>query len=143
VGAAITSELLVGTVQPVTESLGLSEFFVGVVIVALVGNAAEHFSAVQMAWRNQMETTLAIATGSSTQIALFVAPILVFASLVLGHPMDLIFEPLELAILGLATAIYAYIAIDGESNWLEGVQLVGIYAIAALAFFLIPVNAPS
>lgn len=137
-GAALSSELLVSAVEPVTRQLGWSEFFVGVIIVPLVGNAAEHFSAVQMAWRNRLDAGLAIAAGSSTQIALFVAPVLVFLSLLLGHPMDLIFTPLELALLGVTTAIFAYICLDGESNWLEGVQLLALYAIAALVFFMLP-----
>jgi Ca2+:H+ antiporter len=139
VGAAVCSEIMVSTVESVTQQLGWSEFFVGVVIVAVIGNAAEHFAAVQMAWKNRLDVSLSITAGSSTQIALFVAPVLVFASLVLGHPMDLVFTPLELAILGITTAIFAYISIDGESSWLEGVQLLGIYTIAAIAFFLIPV----
>jgi Ca2+:H+ antiporter len=140
VGAAVSSEILVGAVQPVTAQFGWSEFFVGVIVVALVGNAAEHFSAIVFAWRNRLDVTLAIAAGSSTQIALFVAPVLVFLSLALGHPMDLIFEPLELAILGLSTALFAYICIDGESNWLEGFQLLAIYFMAAVVFFLVPVH---
>jgi Ca2+:H+ antiporter len=139
VGAAVASELLVDAVHPVTEQLGWSEFFVGVIVVALVGNAAEHFSAVQFAWRNRPEVTLAITTGSSMQLALFVAPVLVLLSPALGHPMDLVFVPLELAILGLTTAIFAYICLDGESNWLEGVQLLAIYLMAAFAFFFLPV----
>src|SRR5262249_52450917 len=113
--------------------------FVGVIVVALVGNVAEHFSAVQFAWRNRPEVTLAITTGSSMQLALFVAPVLVLLSGPLGHPMDLLFEPLELAILGLTTAIFAYICLDGESNWLEGFQLLVIYVMAAVAFFFLPV----
>ena len=136
--AAIGSELLVGTIGPVTKQLGLSELFVGVILVPIVGNAAEHVSAVQQAWRNRLETTLAIAAGSSTQIALFVAPTLVFVSLLLGHPLDLVFSGLELTVLGLATAIFAYVSLDGESNWLEGVQLLALYVMAALAFFVIP-----
>jgi len=142
VGAAVSSEVLVSAVEPVSGQFGLSEFFVGAVVVALVGNAAEHFSAVQMAWRNRLDVSLAITAGSSTQIALFVAPLLVFASILLGHPMDLIFVPLELAILGVATALFAYISVDGESNWLEGVQLLAIYLIAGFAFFLVPIQHP-
>jgi Ca2+:H+ antiporter len=138
VGAAIGSELLVGTIEPVTKQLGLSEQFVGVIVVPIVGNAAEHVSAVQQAWRNRLETTLAIAAGSSTQIALFVGPALVFLSLLLGHPLDLLISGLELTVLGLATAIFAYISLDGESNWLEGIQLLALYFMAALAFFVIP-----
>lgn len=141
VGAAVSSEVLVGAVEPVTAQLGWSEFFVGVIVVALVGNAAEHFSAIQMAWQDRLDVTLAIAAGSSTQIVLFVAPVLVFLSVLVGHPMDLIFTPLELTILGLAAAIFAYICLDGESNWLEGVQLLSLYLIAAFAFFFLPVPA--
>ncbi|MGE3269033.1 MAG: calcium/proton exchanger [Chloroflexota bacterium] len=139
-GAAVSSELLVRTVEPVSRDYGISEFFVGVIIVPIVGNAAEHFSALQMAWNNRLDVTLAIAAGSSTQIALFVAPALVFASLLLGHPMSLIFRPLELVILGLATAIFAFISLDGESNWLEGVQLLAIYVMAGMAFFFLPMS---
>ena len=139
-GAAWASEMLVGTVEPVTQQFGWSEFFVGVIVVAIVGNAAEHFSAVQFAWKNRLDLTLGIAAGSSTQVALFVAPVLVFASVLLGHPMDFIFQPLELAILVISTSIFAYICIDGESNWLEGVQLLAIYLMAGIVFFLIPVQ---
>ena len=92
----------------------------GAIVVPIIGNAAEHVSAVQQAWRNRLETTLAIAAGSSTQIALSVGPTLVFLSLLLGHPLDLVFSGLELTVLGLATAIFAYVSLDGESNWLQG-----------------------
>ncbi len=138
-GAVVASELLVGTVETVTIQLGWSEFFIGVIVVPIIGNAAEHFSAVQMAWRDRLDVTFAIVVGSSTQIALFVAPLLVFLSLALGHPMDLVFQPLELVILGLATAITAYINLDGESTWLEGAQLLALYLMAAIAFFFLPV----
>ncbi|HLH25374.1 MAG TPA: calcium/proton exchanger [Chloroflexota bacterium] len=138
-GAAISGDLLVDSVEPVIAQLGWSELFVGVIIVPLVGNAAEYFSAVQMAWRDRLDVTLSIAAGSSTQVALFVAPVLVFLSLALGHPMDVIFTPLELAILGLATAIFAYVSMDGKSNWLEGMQLLAVYLVAVLAFYFLPV----
>lgn len=137
-GAAVAAELLVSTIEPVTKQFGWSEFFVGVIIIPIVGNAAEHFSAVQMAWRDRLDVTLGIAAGSSTQIALLVAPLLVFISLLMGHPMNLIFHPLELTLLGLSTAIFAYISIDGKSNWLEGVQLMAIYLIAGFVFFFLP-----
>jgi Ca2+:H+ antiporter len=140
VGAAVVSEALVGVIEPVTAQLGWSEFFVGVIVVALIGNAAEHFSAVSFAWRNHPDVTLAITADSSTQVALFVAPLLVLLSIPLGHPMDLVFVPLELAILGLTTAIFAYICLDGESNWLEGVQLLALYLMAAAAFFFLPIT---
>lgn len=134
-GAAVSSEILVGSVSAVTHQLGWTEFFVGVILVPIIGNAAEHFSAVRFAWRGQVDASLAIAAGSSTQIALFVAPLLVFLSIPLGNPMNLLFAPLELAILGLTAAIFAYISVDGEVHWLEGVQLLAVYLIAAVSFF--------
>lgn len=133
------SELLVRTVEPVTHALGWSEFFVGLIVVPLIGNAAEHFSAVTMAMKNRVDVTMAIAAGSSTQIALFVAPLLVFLSLLLGHPMDLVFVQFELVVLGLTTAIFAFIGLDGSSNWLEGAQLLALYLIVAVVFFFLPV----
>jgi Ca2+:H+ antiporter len=135
------SELLVRTVEPVTHQLGWSEFFVGIIIVPLIGNAAEHFSAVVFAGKNRVDLTMAIAAGSSTQIAMFVAPILIFLSLVLGHPMDLVFEVMELLVLGLTTLIFAFVALDGRSNWLEGVQLLALFVIIAVVFFFLPVGA--
>ncbi len=140
--AAIAGKILTSVVEPVTRGLGWSEFFVGVMVVSTVGNISEYFSAVRMAWRNRLNVTLSIAAGSSTQVALFVAPVLVLVSPFLGHPLNVIFTPLELAILGMATAIFAYISIDGETNWLEGVQLLGVYALAAIAFFLLPLTEP-
>ncbi len=135
---ALVSELLVRTVEPVTHALGWTELFVGVILVPMIGNVAEHFGAVIVAWKNNMDLSLAIAAGSSTQIALFVAPLLVLVSLALGHPMDLVFVPMELLVLGLATAIFAYISQDGESTWLEGVQLLAVYLMAGLVFYLLP-----
>jgi Ca2+/H+ antiporter len=107
---------------------------------SIIGNAAEEYSAVLMAWRNRLNVSLGIAAGAGTQIALFVAPVLVFLSFALGHPMALVFTPLELVILGLATALFGYISLDGESNWLEGVQLLAIYLMAGLAFFFVPLH---
>ncbi|HYU17324.1 MAG TPA: calcium/proton exchanger [Chloroflexota bacterium] len=135
----IVSEVLVRTVEPVTRDLGWSEFFVGVIIVPLIGNAAEHFSAVTMAAKNRIDVTMGIAAGSSTQIAVFVAPLLVFISLLLGHPLDLVFHQMELLALGLTTAIFALIAMDGRSNWLEGTQLLALYLMIACAFFFLPI----
>ncbi|MFQ5594338.1 MAG: calcium/proton exchanger [Anaerolineae bacterium] len=132
------SEILVGAVEPVVESLGITEFFLGIIIVPLVGNVAEHLVGVQAAVKNRMDLSLAISLGSSMQIALFVAPLLVFVSIALGHPMDLIFNPFELASLGFAVLIAALIALDGESNWLEGAQLLAVYMIIGLAFFFLP-----
>ncbi|RME48875.1 MAG: calcium/proton exchanger [Chloroflexi bacterium] len=133
------SEILVGAVEPVVEAVGVTEFFLGIIIVPLVGNVAEHIVGVQTAVKNRMDLSLAISLGSSMQIALFVAPLLVFLSPLLGHPMDLIFNTFELVSLGFAVLIAALIALDGESNWLEGAQLLAVYAIIALAFFFLPV----
>ncbi len=132
------SELLVARIEGVIHQLGLSELFVGVMLVPLFGNVAEHFSAVQFAYRGKLDTTLAIAAGSSTQIALFVAPLLVLAGLALGHPLTFLFHPLEIAVLVGSAAIFAFICLDGESNWLEGVMLLGLYTMAGAAFFLSP-----
>ncbi|MCC6176956.1 MAG: calcium/proton exchanger [Chloroflexi bacterium] len=134
----VVSELLVRTVEPVTHQFGWSEFFVGIIIVPLIGNAAEHFSALTFASKNRMDVTMAIAAGSSTQIALFVAPFLVFLSLLLGNPLDLVFTQMELLVLGLTTAIFAFVALDGRSNWLEGVQLLALYLIVGVVFFFLP-----
>lgn len=141
VGAAVAGEVLVDTVKAVTTQLGWSEFFVGVIIVAVVGNAGELFGAIRMAWHDRLNVSLAIGAGSSMQVALLVAPVLVFLSLILGHPLDLVFRPVELVIIGLATAIFAYISIDGRSNWLEGAQLLALYLMAAVVFFFLPLPA--
>ena len=113
----------------------LSPFFVGVIIIPTIGNVAEHLVAMQLAWRNRIEFSLAVAFGSSLQVALFVAPVLVLLGLVVGQPMDLAFPALEVAAVGVAVAISALVALDGESNWLEGLLLVAIYAILAVTFF--------
>ncbi len=139
-GIAWLSEVLVGSVDHVTENLGLSEFFVGIIIVPIVGNVAEHLVAVQVAMKNRMELSLAISLGSSLQIALFVAPVLVFISLLMGNPMDLIFNQFELIALAAASLIAALVALDGESNWLEGTQLLMVYLILAIAFFFLPTS---
>lgn len=135
---AILSEILVEAVEPLIRAQGLTELFVGVIIVPIIGNAAEHLVAVEMAWKNKAELSLGIAMGSSVQIALFVAPLLVFIALALGQPMTLLFNPVELAALGASVVIAALIALDGESNWLEGAQLLLVYVILALAFFFLP-----
>lgn len=132
---ALLSEFLVGSVEHVTESLGLSEFFLGIILVPIVGNVAEHIVAVQVAIKNKMDLSLSIAIGSSLQVALFVAPVLVFFGLLLGHPLALEFSRLELVSLGAAALIAAFISLDGESNWLEGTMLLVVYTILALAFF--------
>jgi Ca2+:H+ antiporter len=141
IGVAIVSELLVGAVTEAAHSLGMSELFVGVVVVALVGNAAEHYSAVVMAGEDQMDAAIAIAIGSSTQIALFVAPALVFLSyLIAPAPMDLLFTTFEIVAIALAVLSIAFIAHDGETHWMEGVQLLAVYIILALGFFFLPVS---
>ena len=140
VGTAIVSEVLVDAVDPVTLQFGWTELFVGVILIPIVGNAAENWAAVRAAWRNHVDLTLGITAGSSTQIPLFVAPVLIFASLALGRPMTLVFEPLELMVLALSTAIFAYVSLDGESHWLEGVLLLALYLMTAAVFFLDPVG---
>jgi Ca2+:H+ antiporter len=132
------SEVLVGAVEGASHALGLTEVFVGVIVVAIVGNAAEHSTAVLMAWKNQADLAVGIAMGSALQIALFVAPVLVFASLLRAHPMDLLFSPLEVVAVILAVILARMVAEDGESNWLEGAMLLMIYAILGVAFFFLP-----
>ncbi len=134
---ALMSEFLVGSLGPAIASLGLSEAFVGLILVPIIGNAAEHSSAVMFALRDKVDVTLEIAIGSSTQIALFVAPALVFVSLAVGHPMDFVFSTFEVAAVALSTFLVFMISIDGRSNWLEGAQLVGAYAIMAISFYFI------
>jgi Ca2+:H+ antiporter len=139
VGVAYLSELLVGAVEPVVLSLGISEFFLGIILIPIVGNVAEHLVAVKVAIQNQMDLSVEIAVASSLQIALFVAPVLVFLSLAMGNPLTLIFNQFELLALILGVLITALVAFDGESNWLEGAALVAVYVILALGFFLLPV----
>lgn len=134
---ALLSEFLVGAVEPVTEALGLSEFFLGIILMPLVGSAAEHFVAVQVALKNKMDLSLSIAIGSSLQIALFVAPLLVFISLALGHPMPLEFTLYEVLAVAAAAIIAAFVSLDGESIWLEGAMLLVLYVILAVAFFFL------
>jgi Ca2+:H+ antiporter len=144
-GVAWMSELLVGALSGAARALGMSDLFVGVVVIAIIGNAAEHFSAVLMAARNKMDAAIAITIGSSTQIALFVAPVLVFASYAIAPaPMDLLFTEFEVVAVGLSVLAIALIAHDGETHWMEGVQLLAVYAILALGFYFLPakVNAP-
>lgn len=137
-GTALMSEVLVGAVEHATETLGMTELFLGIIVIPLVGNVAEHLVAVQVAAKNQMELSLGIALGSSIQIALFVAPLLVFISLLFDHTLLLIFNTFELAALFAASLVAALIALDGESNWLEGAMLLAIYLLFGLAFFFLP-----
>jgi Ca2+:H+ antiporter len=134
---ALMSEFLVSSLEPALRALGLSELFVGLILIPVIGNAAEHSSAVMFALRNKVDVTLEIAIGSSTQIALFVAPVLVFISLAVGHPMDFVFSTFEVAAVGLSALLMTLISLDGESNWLEGAQLVGAYVIMAISFFFV------
>jgi Ca2+:H+ antiporter len=134
---ALEAEFLVSSLEPALEDLGLSEFFVGLIVIPIIGNAAEHSSAIMFALRNKVDVTLEIAIGSSTQIALFVAPALVFISLFVGHPMDFVFSTFEVAAVALSTVLVFMISSDGRSNWLEGAQLTGAYAIMAISFFFV------
>ena len=138
VATGVMSDVLVGALEPAAESLGMTQVFVGVILVALVGNAAEHSTAVMVAMKNQMDLAFSIAVGSSLQIAMFVAPVLVFASYLIGPPLDLIFTPFEVAAVTLSVLIVGFVAMDGESHWMEGVMLVGVYVILAIAFFFLP-----
>jgi Ca2+:H+ antiporter len=135
---AFLSEFLVGSIEAARKSLGLTETFVGVIVVAVIGNAAEHSTAVWAAMKNKMDLSLGIATGSSVQVALFVTPVLVFASYAFGRPMDLEFSLPEIVAIGLSAWIVAEIGGDGETNWLEGVQLLSVYLILAILFFYLP-----
>lgn len=138
VGVAIESELLVHAATEATKTLGLTQTFLGLIVVPIIGNAAEHATAIVVARKNKMDLALQIALGSSTQVALLVAPILVFAGVVLGRDMDLVFTPFEVLALGLATGVTAIITLDGESHWFEGVQLLAVYGMVAVgAFFLV------
>ena len=132
---AVLSEILVASIEPFIDSFGLSAFFVGVVIIPTIGNLAEHLVAVQLAVKDKMEFAMAVAYGSSLQVALFVAPVLVIIGALLGQPMDLVFTPLEVAAVAAAVGISALIALDGESNWLEGALLTLVYLILAISFF--------
>ena len=133
---AIESEFLVNGIEPITQSLGWSEFFVGIILIPIVGNAAEHSTAVVMARKNKMDVSLEIAIGSSLQIILFVAPVLIFLSL-LFTPMSIVFNPFELVALIASVLIANRVSQDGESNWLEGIQLIAVYAIIAASFFIL------
>jgi Ca2+:H+ antiporter len=134
---ALESELLVGSLEPALEDLGLSNLFVGLILIPIIGNAAEHSSAVRFAVQDKLDVTLEIAIGSSTQIALFVAPALVFISMAVGHPMDFVFSTFEVAAVALSTVLVFMISSDGRSNWLEGAQLTGAYVIMAISFFFV------
>ena len=133
---AIESEFLVGGIEDITSKLGLSEFFVGIILIPIIGNAAEHSTAITMALKNKMDVAIEIALGSSLQIILFVAPVLIFLSL-LFTPMSIIFNPFELVSLIASVIIANKVASDGQSNWLEGAQLMAVYFIIAAGFFIL------
>ncbi|CEO21509.1 calcium/proton exchanger [Paraclostridium sordellii] len=133
---AIESEFLVSRVDSITATLGLSEFFVGIILIPIIGNAAEHSTAIVMAMKNKMDVSVEIAVGSSLQIILFVAPVLIFLSL-LFTPMSIVFNQFELVSLIVSVLIVNRVASDGESNWLEGVQLLSVYLIIAAGFFIL------
>jgi Ca2+:H+ antiporter len=139
-GVVIMSEVLVSSIEPVLHQLGWSELFVGVIVVALVGNAAEHSSAITMARQNRMDVAIEIAIGSTTQIALFVAPVAVFASWIFGKPMSLEFIGAELVAILVSVLVVNQVTRDGETNWLEGVMLLAAYAIMAGAFYFVPAH---
>jgi Ca2+:H+ antiporter len=135
---ALLSEWLVKAVEETAAAFGMTEVFVGVILVAIVGNAAEHSTAILVARKNQMDLALHIAVGSSIQIALFVAPVLVFVSYAFGEPLNFLFTPFEVLSVVASVAVLNLVALDGEANWLEGVQLLAAYLILALAFFFLP-----
>jgi Ca2+:H+ antiporter len=137
---AIESELLVGSLEEATSSLGLTGLFTGVIVLPIIGNAAEHATAVTVAMKNKMDLSLSVAVGSSLQIALFVAPVLVLVGLAIGQPMDLNFNPFELVAVAVAVLVANSISSDGRSNWLEGILLLATYAVLGLAFYFYPVK---
>jgi Ca2+:H+ antiporter len=136
---ALVSEILVGSVQEAAQTFGMTRVFIGVIVVAVIGNAAEHSTAVMMALKNRMELSMGIAIGSSLQIALFVAPALVLLIYFIGpRAMDLVFTPAEVLAIFMSVLITGQIASDGESNWLEGVLLLAVYLIMAVVFYFLP-----
>jgi Ca2+:H+ antiporter len=133
---ALMSEVLVGSIEHITKSWGLPELFIGVILVPMVGNAAEHLTAVSVAMKNKMDLSLGIAIGSTTQIALLIAPLLVLAGWAMGKPLTLSFDVFEVVAVVMAVAVANFIVLDGESNWLEGLMLLATYGIIAVAFLL-------
>jgi Ca2+:H+ antiporter len=132
----VMSEVLVGSISEASHAIGLSEFFIGVIVVAIVGNAAEHWVAVLVAKKDKMDLSVNIAIGSASQVALFVAPVLVLASFFIGpHPLALVFNGFELGAILLAVLIANYVTQDGESTWFEGVQLLAVYVVFGIAFY--------
>src|SRR5205823_14872164 len=132
---AVASELLTGALEPTVQSLGLSRLWVGLILIPIVSNAAEHWSAVRAATHRKADLTVAIAVGSSTQVALVVTPLLVFAGLAFGHHLHLDFTSFDISAMAVAVIVVAFVAYDGLTNWLEGAQLLGVYGILAVASF--------
>ena len=135
---SLESHFLVDSIESVKAKWHLSTLFIGIIVIPIIGNAAEHSTAVIMAMKNKMDLSFNIAVSSSIQIAMFVAPVLIIISPLLGHPMSILFHNSELVAVSAAVAIAALIAMDGKSHWLEGAQLLAAYAILALAFYYIP-----
>jgi Ca2+:H+ antiporter len=136
----VQAEILVRTMEPALVRFGFTELFVGVIVIAIIGNAAEHYSAVTAAWRDEMTLAVEIAVGSSAQIALLVAPALVLYSFALGKPMSLLFNAFEITAIALSVLATSIVVVDGESNWVEGLQLMSVYLILALAFYFVPAS---
>jgi Ca2+:H+ antiporter len=138
VAMAVVAEGLVGAVEAVAHQWGMNEVFMGVVVLSMIGNAAENSSAVKFAHRDRMDLALGIVTQASVQIALFVTPVLILLSFPLGHPLDLYFSTFEILAVGLAVSIVAYLVLNGETNWFEGVQLLALYMMIAVAIYFLP-----
>jgi len=134
----VQAEILVGALQPAMTRFGFTELFVGVIVIAIIGNAAEHYSAVVAARHDQMTLAVEISVGSSAQIALLVAPMVVLYSMTTAHPMSLLFNAFEITAIALSVLATVIVVIDGESNWVEGIQLMSVYLILALAFYFVP-----
>jgi Ca2+:H+ antiporter len=137
VALTAVSEALVHTLEPAIEALGVSPLFVGIILIPIIGNLAEHVVGVTLAYKNQVDFSLITSIGSATQIALFAAPVLVFYGLWVGHPLTLVFTPLEVVAVAVSVFIASFIALDGKSNWVEGLQLTSVYIILALGFFFL------
>jgi Ca2+:H+ antiporter len=133
----ILSEVLVSSIRPTIESSGISQAFIGLIIVPVVGNIAEHLAAVRIAWRGNLDFSMGIAFNSGLQVAFGVTAIAVFAGAILGHELVLVFPSLELALLAASAIMAGFIAADGEANWLEGLELIAIYVLAAIAFWFL------
>jgi Ca2+:H+ antiporter len=137
IGVAIISEILVGSVESAAKEFGLGQVFVGAIIVGLIGNAAEHTSAIMLSVRNKLDLSIGIAAGSGTQVALFVAPVLIIVGFLLGKPFTLVFTLFEIVTLFLAAIILKWISYDGKSNWFEGMMLTAVFIVFAIGFFFV------